>query len=168
MLMEQSLNTTQDQLSQRVTEVVRHEQINRKLQAELKTLRERNTSYEEEIAEQKGIIDKLRKDLMGAKEEYHSAVQEGLAYKQQAHKTEVELKGAREQEQMLTEQVSRSNTDQWAEAEGFNVDHVKAVPFTKLYIFDLMNKDLNKICVLTDIARQIKTRHVLSCVRYPM
>lgn len=105
--MEQSLNTTQDQLSQRVTEVVRHEQINRKLQAELKTLMERNTSYEEEIAEQKGIIDKLRKDLVGSKEEYHSAVQEGLAYKQRAHKTEVELKGAREQEQMLTEQVSR-------------------------------------------------------------
>ena len=83
------------------------DQINRKLQAELKTLRERNTSYEEEIAEQKGIIDKLRKDLVGSKEEYHSAVQEGLAYKQRAHKTEVELKGAREQEQMLTEQVSQ-------------------------------------------------------------
>lgn len=32
MLMEQSLQTTQDQLSQRVTEVVRHEQQNRKLQ----------------------------------------------------------------------------------------------------------------------------------------
>ena len=32
MLMEQSLQTTQDQLSQRVTEVVRHEQHNRKLQ----------------------------------------------------------------------------------------------------------------------------------------
>lgn len=105
------MNTTQDQLSQRVTEVVRHEQINRKLQAELKTLRERNTSYEEEIAEQKGIIDKLRKDLVGSKEEYHSAVQEGLAYKQRAHKTEVELKGAREQEQMLTEQVSRGGLE---------------------------------------------------------
>ena len=32
MLMEQSLQTTQDQLSQRVTEVVRHEQHSRKLQ----------------------------------------------------------------------------------------------------------------------------------------
>ena len=105
MLMEQSLQTTQDQLSQRVTEVVRYEQINRKLQLEVKTLRERNISYEEEIDEQKSIIDKLRKDLVKSKEEHHSAVQEGLAYKQQAHKYEVELEGAKEQEKMLTEQV---------------------------------------------------------------
>lgn len=105
MLMEKSLQTTQDQLSQRVTEVVRHEQVNRKLQTELKTLRERNTSYEEEISEQKTIIDKLRKDLVNTKEELHTAVQEGLAYKQQAHKCEVELDGAREQERMLSDQV---------------------------------------------------------------
>jgi len=37
--MEQSLGTTQEQLSQRVTEVVRHEQVNRKLDMELKTLK---------------------------------------------------------------------------------------------------------------------------------
>ena len=37
--MEQSLQTTQEQLSQRVTEVVRHEQVNRKLEMELKTLK---------------------------------------------------------------------------------------------------------------------------------
>ena len=105
MLMEQSLQTTQEQLSQRVTEVVRHEQVNRKLDTELKTLRDRNANSEEEIDEQKSVIDKLRKELMRVKEEHHAAVQEGLAYKQQAHKSEVELDGAREQEKMLTEQV---------------------------------------------------------------
>ena len=103
--MEQSLQTTQEQLSQRVTEVVRHEQVNRKLETELKTLRDRNANSEEEIDEQKSVIDKLRKELMRVKEEHHAAVQEGLAYKQQAHKSEVELDGAREQEKMLTEQV---------------------------------------------------------------
>ena len=105
MLMEQSLSSTQEQLSQRVTEVVRHEQVNRKLDMELKTLKERNINAEEEIDEQKSVIDKLRKDMMRVKEEHHAAVQEGLAYKQQAHKLDVELEGAKEQEKMLTEQV---------------------------------------------------------------
>ena len=109
MLMEQSLQTTQEQLSQRVTEVVRHEQVNRKLETELKTLRDRNLNSEEEIDEQKSVIDKLRKELMRVKEEHHAAVQEGLAYKQQAHKSEVELDGAKEQEKMLTEQVCTLN-----------------------------------------------------------
>jgi chromosome segregation ATPase len=72
---------------------------------EVKTLRERSTSFEEEIIEQKSIIDKLRKDMVKVKEEHHSTVQEGMAYKQQAHKLEVELEGAREQEKMLSEQV---------------------------------------------------------------
>ena len=110
MLMEQSLQTTQEQLSQRVTEVVRHEQVNRKLETELKTLRDRNLNSEEEIDEQKSVIDKLRKELMRVKEEHHAAVQEGLAYKQQAHKSEVELDGAKEQEKMLTEQVCTLKT----------------------------------------------------------
>ncbi len=105
MLMEQSLGTTQEQLSQRVTEVVRHEQTNRKLQVELKTMRERCGSNEEEICEQKTMIDKLRKDVLGAKEDTHQAIQEGMAYKQQASKFKVELEGVKEQERMLNDQV---------------------------------------------------------------
>ena len=105
MIMEQSLTSTQEQLSGRVTELVRIEQHNRKLATELKTLRERLTSYEEEMTEQKSTIDKLRKDLLTSKEETHAAIQEGLAYKQEAHKMEVQLEGARQQENMLTDQV---------------------------------------------------------------
>ena len=89
-----------------MSEVVRHEQANRKLQAELKAVRERAASYEEEIGEQKALIDKLRKDLVAVKEDHHAAVQEGLAYKQRAHKVEVELDGSREQEKMLSDQVT--------------------------------------------------------------
>ena len=118
--MEQSLQTTQEQLSQRVTEVVRHEQVNRKLETELKTLRDRNLNSEEEIDEQKSVIDKLRKELMRVKEEHHAAVQEGLAYKQQAHKSEVELDGAKEQEKMLTEQVCTLKT--FKVSNGLNPD----------------------------------------------
>ncbi|CAG5136164.1 unnamed protein product, partial [Candidula unifasciata] len=74
---------------------------------ELKTVKERASSYEEEIAEQKAMIDKLRKDLMSARDEHHAAVQEGIAYKQQAHKMELELAGAKEQEKILTGQVEQ-------------------------------------------------------------
>ena len=105
MIMEQSLMTTQEQLSGRVGEVVRLEQVNRKLQTELKTMTERNMSYEEEMNEQKGAIEKLRRDLLSSKEETHGAIQEGMAYKQQASKLEVEIEGHRDQEKMLNEQV---------------------------------------------------------------
>ena len=54
--MEQSLSTTQEQLSQRVSEVVKLEQTLRKVQTELKTMKERCASYEDEIAEQKDTI----------------------------------------------------------------------------------------------------------------
>ena len=107
MIMEQSLTTTQEQLSQRVAEVVRLEQNIRKLNTELKTMKERNASNEEEIADQKTLIEKLRKDLLAAKEETHLAIQEGMAYKQKSSKLEVELEGSREQERMLSDQVSK-------------------------------------------------------------
>ena len=54
--MEQSLTSTQEQLSFRVGEIVKQEQNNRKLQTELKTMKERNASYEDEINEQKQMI----------------------------------------------------------------------------------------------------------------
>ena len=54
--MEQSLTTTQEQLSQRVGEVVRLEQNNRKLSTELKTMKERCQSYEDEMEDQKETI----------------------------------------------------------------------------------------------------------------
>lgn len=107
MIMEQSLTTTQEQLSGRVAEVVRLEQMNRKLQTELKTMKERNQSYEDEMGEQKSLIEKLRRDLLLSKEETHAAVQEGMAYKQQAAKLEVEVDGHRDQEKMLNDQVSK-------------------------------------------------------------
>ena len=103
--MEQSLTTTQEQLSQRVAEVVKLEQNIRKLNTELKTMKERNASNEEEIGEQKAMIEKLRRDLLAAKEETHLAIQEGMTYKQKSSKLEVELDGSREQERMLGEQV---------------------------------------------------------------
>ena len=53
MLLEQSLAATQEQLSQRVSEVVKYEQLGRKLNTELKTMTERNLADEEEIAEAK-------------------------------------------------------------------------------------------------------------------
>ena len=56
MILEQSLASTQEQLSQRVADVVRLEQTMRKLQTELKTMRERCDSYEEEIRDQKETI----------------------------------------------------------------------------------------------------------------
>ena len=58
LIMEQSLTTTQEQLSQRVGEVVRLEQNNRKLATELKTMKERCQSYEDEIEDQKETIGK--------------------------------------------------------------------------------------------------------------
>jgi uncharacterized protein (UPF0335 family) len=55
-ILEQSLTTTQEQLSQRVGEIVRLEQTQRKLSTELKTVKERASSYEDEIASQKDAI----------------------------------------------------------------------------------------------------------------
>jgi len=55
-ILEQSLTTTQEQLSQRVGDIVRLEQIQRKLSTELKTIKERAASYEDEIASQKDTI----------------------------------------------------------------------------------------------------------------
>lgn len=54
--MEQSLATTQEQLSQQVGKCVKLEQQSRKLQTELKTMKERNVSYEDEIKDQKQTI----------------------------------------------------------------------------------------------------------------
>ena len=48
--------TTQEQLSQRVAEVVRLEHTIRKQQMELKTLRERNATNEDELTDQKATI----------------------------------------------------------------------------------------------------------------
>ena len=77
------------------------------IQAEVKTLRERATSYEEELIEQKSLLEKTRRDLSATKEEFHGAVQEGQAYKQQAQKLDVELESSREQERMLSDQVEQ-------------------------------------------------------------
>ena len=103
--MEQSLTTTQEELSSRVTELVRHEQAQRKLQTELRTLRERSHSSEDELLEQRSLIDKLRKDVLQSKDEMHRAVQEGVGYKELAQRREVELNGVRDQERLLNEQV---------------------------------------------------------------
>jgi chromosome segregation ATPase len=56
LIMEQSLATTQEQLSQQVGKCVKLEQQSRKLQTELKTMKERNVSYEDEIKDQKQTI----------------------------------------------------------------------------------------------------------------
>ena len=108
-LQEASLASTQEQLSARVSEVVRHEQTNRRLTTEVRTLTERTACNEEELVQQRVMIDKLRKDVLASKQETHNAVQEGMSYKQQASKFEVELEGAREQERMLLEQVGGGN-----------------------------------------------------------
>ena len=60
MIMEQSLSTTQEQLSTRVSEVVKLEQTLRRQQTELKTMKERCASYEDEISEQKDTIGQFR------------------------------------------------------------------------------------------------------------
>ena len=111
MLLEQSLSSTQEQLSQRVSEVVRHEQLGRKQLTELKTLSERTAADEEELGEQEMLIEKLRKDVLAAKEETHDTVQESMSYKQKASKLEVELEGAHEQEKLLNEQVGAVESD---------------------------------------------------------
>ena len=59
-IMEQSLSTTQEQLSTRVSEVVKLEQTLRRQQTELKTMKERCASYEDEISEQKDTIGQFR------------------------------------------------------------------------------------------------------------
>jgi predicted nucleic acid-binding Zn-ribbon protein len=58
-ILEQSLTTTQEQLSQKVGDIVRLEQVQRKLNTELKTLKERAASYEDEIASQKETIGSI-------------------------------------------------------------------------------------------------------------
>lgn len=63
-ILEQSLASTQEQLSQRVADVVRLEQGTRKLQTELKTLKERCDSYEDEIHDQKETIGEFRRDKL--------------------------------------------------------------------------------------------------------
>ena len=60
MIMEQSLSTTQEQLSTRVSEVVKLEQTLRRQQTELTTMKERCASYEDEISEQKDTIGQFR------------------------------------------------------------------------------------------------------------
>ena len=57
--MEQSLSTTQEQLSGRVSEVVKLEQQLRRHQTEVKTLKERCASYEDDIADQKDCIGRV-------------------------------------------------------------------------------------------------------------
>lgn len=48
LLVENSLQTTQDQLRDRIAETVRHEQANRKLQSELKALKEQAINNKKE------------------------------------------------------------------------------------------------------------------------
>ena len=64
MIMEGSLQSTQEQLSGRVTEVVRYEQLTRRLQAELHSLQDRCGAVEEEAAEQTTLSERYNSCLV--------------------------------------------------------------------------------------------------------
>lgn len=59
--MERSLTSTQEKLSQKVGETARLENNQRKLQTELRTAKERNSSYEDELVDQKQTIGRVSK-----------------------------------------------------------------------------------------------------------
>lgn len=59
--MERSLTSTQEKLSLKVGETAKLENSHRKLQTELRTMKERNSSYEDELADQKQMIGHLSK-----------------------------------------------------------------------------------------------------------
>lgn len=58
MIMESSLQSTQEQLSGRVTEVVRYEQLTRRLQSELRSVQDRCGMMEDEAVEQRTMAER--------------------------------------------------------------------------------------------------------------
>ena len=102
--MESSLQSTQEQLSNRVTEVVRHEQLNRRLQAELRAARDQVQLLEEEAEEQQSMVEGLQRELAGSREELEEASGELERWKSEAgvlsergKEAEAQLKAAQEQ-----------------------------------------------------------------------
>jgi len=105
MLLSRNAEQMQEEIRVKVTENVRLEQASQKQATELRTIKERNRSYEEEINELKGFGEKLKKDLFTAKEEAIGVGQEASRLKSALIKCQHELETSREQEKIVTEQL---------------------------------------------------------------
>ena len=103
--MESSLQSTQEQLSNRVTEVVRHEQLNRRLQAELRAARDQVQLLEEEAEEQQSMMEGLQRELEGTTEELVETAKELDRWKSEARKLEGRVSDGEEQLKAANEQV---------------------------------------------------------------
>jgi hypothetical protein len=99
----------QDEMRSRVTECVRAEQTCQRQQTELKTLKERNTSYEEEIDELKRLSDKIKRDLMASKEEAHGMHVENGKLRANVAKANGELEASQSQMKLLYEQLAHND-----------------------------------------------------------
>lgn len=75
-LVEQNLGSTQEQLSARVSEVVRLEKANRRLQLELKNTNEQQGLQNRQIEELEGYLEQLKADLRVAQQRHQAAVEE--------------------------------------------------------------------------------------------
>ena len=109
MLITRNLEQIQEEIRLKVTEFVRIEQTCHKQQTELKTLKERNKSYEEEISDLKKFVEKLRRDLMAAKDEGLNLQQENSKYKSDIFKIQHDLECRKEQEKIIFEQMAQND-----------------------------------------------------------
>lgn len=108
MLISKNLEHIQDEIRQKVSDYVRIEQQCQKQQTEIKTIKERNRSYEEEISDLRIFNDKLKKDLCLAKNEFVNLQDESSKLKSNLFKVEHELDSKRDQERIYVNQLAQN------------------------------------------------------------
>ncbi|XP_072926392.1 uncharacterized protein pmfbp1 [Hemitrygon akajei] len=107
LLMENSLQTSQHQLSDRIAETVRHEQANWKLQSELKALKELSVKNQKEKEYYRTQIEKLKVENAQHKQSQENTVREELMHQQSIYKMEIEVNSCREQIKTLQDQIQQ-------------------------------------------------------------
>ncbi|CAF0853486.1 unnamed protein product [Brachionus calyciflorus] len=108
MLISRNLEQIQEEIRQKVTDYVRLEQSCQKQQTEIKTLKDRNRSYEDEISDLKKFNDKLKKDLCLSKDEFNNLQDESSKMKSNFFKLEHEVETRREQEKIYINQMNQN------------------------------------------------------------
>ena len=104
-----NMEQLQEEMRARVTECVRAEQTCQRQQTELKTLKERNTSYEEEIDELKKLADKCKRDLLACKDEAGAVHADNGKLRATVAKGHAELEASKSQEKLLYEQLAHND-----------------------------------------------------------
>ncbi|XP_077687709.1 polyamine-modulated factor 1-binding protein 1 isoform X2 [Eretmochelys imbricata] len=108
LLAQSSLQSTQEQLSERVAEVVRLEQASRRWEAE------QLSSSMDEVEQSRKLLEHLKAELSQWKQRHRVAVQQGMQHQHSMAKMELKLGSSQEQAKALQQQLQEQASTQRA------------------------------------------------------